>query len=261
MSTSPPEEVNEPSLSLGLLACAPLFAFYEIGLLLAGDDSKRHGAERTLGLLFSHFGSFERGLRWVMLAVLLAWASARALRSEVPLRRSFVRILLEGAVAAIALGPLLLALVSFFDPARFDWELPAGPTPLAPSLAEACRLAGAAAWEELLFRVACYGLVFLLASRVVQFFGVGRTVAYLMGEWTAIVGSSVLFSAFHLSSFQRLIGHQGEPFDAAIFLWRLLAGLLLAGLFRWRGLGVCAWAHALFNLGLVLGAGPGVFQS
>ena len=42
--------------------------------------------------------------------------------------------------------------------------------------------------------------------------------------------------------------------------WRLLAGILLAGLFRWRGLGVCAWAHGLFNLGLVLGAGPGVFQ-
>jgi len=35
-----------------------------------------------------------------------------------------------------------------------------------------------------------------------------------------------------------------------------MAGMCLALLFRWRGLAACAWAHAFFNLALVLGAGP-----
>ena len=36
---------------------------------------------------------------------------------------------------------------------------------------------------------------------------------------------------------------------------RILLGLL----FRWRGVGVTAWTHGLFNLALLLGAGPDVF--
>jgi hypothetical protein len=52
----------------------------------------------------------------------------------------------------------------------------------------------------------------------------------------------------------------GEPFDSSTFTWRFLGGCLLGALQRWRGLGVVAWTHALFNLAMLLGAGPAELQ-
>ena len=40
-----------------------------------------------------------------------------------------------------------------------------------------------------------------------------------------------------------------------------LAGILLGLLFRWRGPGVAAWSHGLFNLALLLGIDPDVVSS
>jgi hypothetical protein len=59
--------------------------------------------------------------------------------------------------------------------------------------------------------------------------------------------------------FVQVLGRGGEPFRAAVFTWRLFAGILLGTLFRWRGPGVAAWSHALFDLFLSTGAGPDVF--
>ena len=69
----------------------------------------------------------------------------------------------------------------------------------------------------------------------------------------ALLVSAALFSAFHLELVQQHLGARGEPYHAGLFVWRLSAGIVLAGLFRWKGLAVAAWAHALFNLGLALG--------
>jgi membrane protease YdiL (CAAX protease family) len=72
-------------------------------------------------------------------------------------------------------------------------------------------------------------------------------------ELVALLLSALVFSAFHLHSVQAWLGLRGERFDAGLFLWRVSAGLVLGGLFRWRGFGVAAWCHAVFNLGLALG--------
>ena len=251
----------QPSLWLGLVACAPLFLLYELGLAFGGPDVGRNGAEVTLGLALSPFGALEPHLRRVGVAVLLLWAWTRLRRSEESPRRAVGRTFVEGLVAALALGPLLIGLIGFFDAHGIAWDLPAGPSAAAPTLDRAARLVGAAVWEELLFRVAVYGLLYLLVVRTVHFLGLARPLAGWIADLVALLGSSVVFAAFHLALLQRWLGHGGEAFDTAVFLWRLLAGLLLAALFRWRGLGVCAWAHGLFNLALALGAGPGVFRS
>ncbi len=75
----------------------------------------------------------------------------------------------------------------------------------------------------------------------------------------AIAASATVFAASHLGVFTQVLGPGGEPFRAGVFTWRLLAGILLGTLFRWRGPGVAAWAHALFDLFLSIGAGPDVF--
>ena len=76
----------------------------------------------------------------------------------------------------------------------------------------------------------------------------------------SLLGSSLAFAAFHLEACVAWLGVGGDPFEPAIFTYRVLAGMLLGLLFRWRGPGVAAWAHGLFNLGLLLGAGPDVFR-
>ena len=81
--------------------------------------------------------------------------------------------------------------------------------------------------------------------------------ARYVAELAALLGAALLFGGFHLDGAQRLIGHTGEPFHGGAFLWRVSAGILLGALFRWRGLGVSAWAHAVYNLALALGLGPG----
>jgi hypothetical protein len=135
----------------------------------------------------------------------------------------------------------------------------AGP---APSLATGALVAAAGAWEEILCRVLLYGLLMLAVRRSALLLRCPSSVATWAGEILGLAGSALLFAALHLESvlahFSGLIGSGGEPFEAAIFTWRLSAGILLGLLFRWRGPGVAAWTHALFNLGLLLGAGPGV---
>ena len=74
-----------------------------------------------------------------------------------------------------------------------------------------------------------------------------------------MLGSATLFAAAHLAAYTAWLGPGGEPYDASVFTWRLLAGILLGLVFRWRGPGVAAWTHGLFNLALLLGAGPDVF--
>ena len=82
-----------------------------------------------------------------------------------------------------------------------------------------------------------------------------------MAELWGLLGSSALFACAHLAAFTAWLGPGGESYNGSVFTWRLLAGILLGLVFRWRGPGVAAWAHGLFNLALLVGAGPDVFLS
>jgi membrane protease YdiL (CAAX protease family) len=62
----------------------------------------------------------------------------------------------------------------------------------------------------------------------------------------------VLFSAAHY------VGPCGDPFRWLTFLFRFLAGVFFAVLFRYRGFGIAAGTHALYDVlvGLSTIAGP-----
>ena len=204
-------------------------------------------------------GDLAGPVRWLLLATLGVLALRSVRDEELRLPAVFARTLVESVAFAMLLGPLLIWMLTFFEASGFTWDVESGVPLDAPGLGHALRLIGAAPWEELLFRVGAFGICYLLFARISLFFGCARRLAHWLGDLGALLGSSVLFAAFHLNAFQRVLGRTGEEFDGSVFLWRLLAGLLLAGLFRWRGLGTCAWTHGFFNLGLALGAGPGVF--
>jgi len=242
---------DAPSLRAGFLAALPLFLCYELGLLLSPAGSARSSSELVLGRALFVFGERMAWARWGLLgaACALCWVHGRDSHAPGELARRLARRSAEGAVAGVFLAPLLGALLAWLGA-----EPSAAPEP-PRSLAAVLTLLGAAPWEELLFRVATYGMLFLLVSRAAAFLGAPPAIRAYGAEWIALLGSALAFAAFHLDAVQSSVGARGEPFRSALFLWRVAAGILLAALFRWRGLGVSAWAHAVFNLGIALGVG------
>ena len=63
---------------------------------------------------------------------------------------------------------------------------------------------------------------------------------------TQLVVSSLIFSAFHY------VGALGDTFTVASFTFRAIAGVVFSVLYVTRGLGITAWTHALYDLGLSL---------
>jgi hypothetical protein len=57
----------------------------------------------------------------------------------------------------------------------------------------------------------------------------------------------VLFSGAHY------VGPLGDSFALPSFTFRFLFGLALNVLFLWRGFGVAAWTHALYDVMVVTG--------
>lgn len=245
-----------PSLSAGYLAALPLFLAYELG---QSAGAERAPAERVVAHALSLFEGRMQWLRVTLLLVLACFALLRATRERGPgapqgggaeqpaLARKLIGLVAEGVLAGFLLGPLLFGLQSWLTGESFSAAPPA-----PRSLAACLRLMGAAPWEELLFRVGVYGCLFLALRRTSAFLGLASQGTRLLAELGALLGSALLFAWFHLDSALALLGSSGEPYQGGVFLWRVSAGILLGALFRWRGLGVAAWAHAVFNLGIAL---------
>ena len=61
-----------------------------------------------------------------------------------------------------------------------------------------------------------------------------------------MVTGALVFSAFHY------IGPFGDQLEAGSFVFRALSGLAFSGLYVWRGFGITAWTHALYDIFLVV---------
>lgn len=239
--------LEAPDLAAGFLAAAPLLLAYEVGHALAAGAAPRAPAERVLTLVLSPAGEHAGAVRAVLLLVAIGACISWRGRSSAEPALSIRRQMGEGVLAGVALAPVLFALLALNHDLSFRVQAEA-----PRALPAALRLAGAAPWEELLFRVGVYGILFLLVARSARFLGLGDAPRVLVAELSALLGSALLFAVFHLDLVQRLLGSPGEPYRPGVFLWRVSAGILLATLMRWRGLGVAAWAHAVFNLGIAL---------
>jgi membrane protease YdiL (CAAX protease family) len=98
---------------------------------------------------------------------------------------------------------------------------------------------GAGLYEELVFRLLAVSGAYALLHRFFRMTPVGAAVL-------AILMASLLFSAYHH------VGAGGEPWDAGIFAFRFLAGVILSWLFLLRGFAVVCWTHALYDVLCVL---------
>jgi membrane protease YdiL (CAAX protease family) len=253
------EGAERGQLAAGLLAILPLLLFYELSRSSLADG-RRNLAEVVLSLPLWFAGDGAHGLRWAGLGVLGVGSAWRLWSVRGGLLSAF-RIPGEGLLAAICLGPLLLlAQSSLGGPGQTQFLSSHGP-PLVPPLASVGLRVGGSGYEELLFRLGLLSATYLIVRRAASALRSPLPVARWVADLVALLVSSLLFATFHLEVVAESLGWRGgEAFNRSLFLWRFLAGLLLGGLYRWRGLGVAGWAHALFNLSLELGSGPAVFR-
>lgn len=169
-------------------------------------------------------------------------------RGEAFRPRKFVQIALEGVLyavlmrlgAAYVVGRLFAAVGSH------------GAAPLAaqnPFVGLVMSL-GAGFYEELAFRVLLYGLgakvliwVFthqpygLVTNEPTRLTWRGAFVAFL---WA--IASAAVFSGVHY------VGALGDSFELPSFIFRLVLGLVLTLIFVLRGFAAAVWAHAVYDI-------------
>jgi membrane protease YdiL (CAAX protease family) len=244
-------------MAIGFLAMLPLFLAYE--LAVAREPGLRNSAEVVLSLPLIPFAPHADAARRCILAACAACAMFACFHGELGLLPRTWRVELEGALCAVLMGPLLIVLLRLAGVHDAAGALRSGAPADVPRAVDAARLVGGAAYEEIVFRVGIQSALFVAFRHLFEFLMTAEHAARTSADVLSVCCAAALFSAAHLSVFVAPLGSGGETFDAVIFTWRLFSGIILSALFRWRGPGVAAWAHALFNLALFLGAGPDCF--
>ncbi|HYE96361.1 MAG TPA: CPBP family glutamic-type intramembrane protease [Rubricoccaceae bacterium] len=228
----------------GFLAALPLLVLYEVGILFANAGQPgaiRVGADVWLKTLLGALGATgwaAFGLVVLLIGAVVFWAERDRRPPLVP--RYFAGIVGEGLMYAVVLAVLVGGTVGLlfgahaWPAARMAQGIGGMSVPLQLALS-----IGAGLYEELFFRVLLVGGLFLLAHKVLPRRGQAYAVA-------AVVGALV-FSAVHY------MGPLGDPFALPSFTFRFLFGLALNGVFLLRGFALAAWAHALYDVLLVVG--------
>jgi len=225
----------------------PLLALYEGGVILLGAQAVRNGADVWLRQILDLLGFGQYFLLPALtVAVLLAWHHVTRDRWRLSAGVLYV-MFAECAVLALVLlgvgklqGMLVRTLVAP-QPAVAEICL-AVPWLLAGRGALLGRLlgfVGAGVYEEMLFRLLLLPPVAVCAERL----GAQRNVRIA----SAVLLTSALFAAAHY------LGPHGETFDAFSFWFRFAAGAFFAVLFVYRGFGIVAGTHALYDIFVSLG--------
>ncbi|HEY7569050.1 MAG TPA: CPBP family intramembrane glutamic endopeptidase [Gemmatimonadaceae bacterium] len=226
------------SLTLAL----PLLLLYELAAqLVSGRSGVRNGAE----VMLKQGAQSVLGSRgpMILLAVIVAtmvWVIARdARKNGAPRLPVFFGMAIESALLAAIFG-LVVGLATARLITALHLSVPALdqlglPTALMVSL-------GAGFYEELLFRVLLVSALLLVARRLL---GWGPVAS---GIFATLFGA-LAFSAVHY------IGPLGDQVTTQSFVFRTIAGLAFSGMYVTRGFGITAWAHALYDVFLIVARG------
>ncbi|MEX0686328.1 MAG: CPBP family glutamic-type intramembrane protease [Balneolales bacterium] len=144
----------------------------------------------------------------------------------------FLWMILESLLYAFMLAMLISGFVTWL----FAFVSDSGH--LSTSFQQFTLSLGSGLYEELVFRVMLVGgLLWLFKQLRIQ----GTT----RHTYAVIIGA-LLFSAVHY------IGPLGDVFSITSFTFRFLFGIALNLVFIYRGFGIAAWTHSLYNLMLLL---------
>ena len=208
----------------------PLFFLYEINILfLSWDDILvvRNGADflmRNILESFDIYGLYGLGLVFFLgLLVTYIFFIKEDQQQEVNVNFLFI-MLAESMLWSVILYFLLFKFMVLLM------------NPVGKTILQQVTLAiGAGIYEEFLFRV----LLIAGLSGILGFvFMWDKTFKNII----AVVLSGGIFSAFHF------MGEYGDFFSMELFLIRFFAGLILGVLYMYRGFGITAYTHSIYDL-------------
>lgn len=99
---------------------------------------------------------------------------------------------------------------------------------------------GAGFYEELAFRVILFGGLAWGVHKIAK-----STGGKILGEVGVAFFAAACFSAIHY------VGSLGDAFTLSSFVFRLVCGLALTAVFRFRGFAAAVWTHALYDVAVM----------
>jgi membrane protease YdiL (CAAX protease family) len=223
------------NLLTSLILVFPLFVIYQLGVLftlplLNGADFLTVFLFRKLGLSTTAYLAYTAAITVLFAITVVVLRRRQRFDPSV-----IVPVAIESAIYALTMGSVIvLVMTKLFGIAP---QL-AGTGSLINNqgmLTRAVMSIGAGVYEETVFRLILLGG---LAAVLEKGLGLARWVAVTM----AFVISSLLFSAMHH------IPPYGDPLHLGVFTFRFLAGMCFATLFWFRGFAVAVYAHAFYDL-------------
>lgn len=225
------------SLLYSYLISLPLLLLYEVLIFVAQPDSGqvvRISVDIWIKTLFSYFGQDVLSITLILVALLGIYILYREREKLASLKFSyFFSMLIEASVYAFLLAMLITMTVS-----NLLQMIQVSPIESLSVLQQMALSLGAGLYEELFFRVILVSALLWLFKH----FFTKKAAAYA----SAIILAAVIFSLVHY------IGSMGDPFTFGSFLFRFLFGLALNAIYVWRGFGMAAWTHAIYDLMVIV---------
>ena len=222
------------NLLYSFLISLPLFLAYELLILISQPDSSqivRISVDSWFKSVFSLFGVNAVSITLLIVALFGMFILYKEREQLRELRfKYFPLMIAESAIYAV-----LVTLVATFFVSMVFAISANDPISSLTGLQKFALSLGAGLYEELFFRVILVSVLILVFQKV-----------FNNKSWAAITAAVVL-SAF-LFSMVHYVGSMGDPFTLSSFTYRFVFGLILNGIYVWRGFGVAAWTHALYDL-------------
>ena len=208
----------------------PFFLIYEVGIFLTSNENfniMRNGADALMRQILSTFGLV--GLYWIgaifFIAIMLTFLVQRKYWYDIEIFGNYLIIMVFES--------LFWSLLLYFFMSNVYIFLM---NPNGEVLIQQITLAiGAGIYEEFFFRVV---VILLISSILALVFNWNKKI----NNWLSMIIAAGIFSAFHF------IGDYADFFSFKIFMVRFLAGIILGTLYFFRGFGITAWSHSIYDL-------------
>ncbi|HAH51433.1 MAG TPA: CPBP family intramembrane metalloprotease [Balneola sp.] len=222
------------NLLYSFLISLPLFLAYELLILISQPDASqivRISVDSWFKSIFSLLGVNAVSITLLAVALLGMIILYKEREQLKGLKFKFFPVMIaESTVYAIVVA----LIATFFVSMVFAFSAN-DPISSLSGLQKFALSLGAGLYEELFFRVILVSALILAFQKM-----------FNNKNWAAVTAAVVL-SAF-LFSLVHYVGSMGDPFTFSSFAYRFLFGLMLNGIYVWRGFGIAAWTHALYDL-------------
>lgn len=225
------------TLLYSYLISLPLLLLYEVLIFLSQPDSEqvvRISVDVWIKTLFSYIGKDVLSITLILVALvgMVVLYREREKLSSLKLNY-FFSMLIEASFYAFFLALLINITVS-----GLLQMVQTSPIESLTTLQQLALSLGAGLYEELFFRVILVSILLFIFKKA-------------FAKQSAAFASAILLAAV-VFSFVHYVGAFGDPFTLSSFLFRFLFGLALNAIYLWRGFGMAAWTHAIYDLMIIV---------